>query len=122
VNEKDIVYVTDRQGVKLVKILVSGLLTEPQVNTFGEAMLRLAEEPGRRVVLSFLGVEHLTSLALGRLIAVHKRLAETGGELRLADIDPRLYEVFSLTRLDRLFQIYEREDEAVASFLPDSET
>jgi len=50
------------------------------------------------------------------LIHVHKRLAESGGELRLADIDPRLYEVFAITHLDRLFRIFERQDEAIASF------
>jgi anti-anti-sigma regulatory factor len=53
---------------------------------------------------------------LGKLIHVHKRLAESGGELRLADIDPHIFEVFAITHLDRLFRIYEREDEAIASF------
>jgi anti-sigma B factor antagonist len=66
-------------------------------------------------------VLHLTSLVLGKLIHVHKRLATSGGEIRLADIDPRIYEVFSITRLDRLFRIYEREDEALASFEAESE-
>jgi anti-sigma B factor antagonist len=86
-----------------------------------EGLLALAEMPGQRVVLSFLGVQHLTSLVLGKLIQVHKRLAESGGELRLADIDPHVYEVFAITHLDRLFRIFDREDEAIASFAADAE-
>jgi anti-sigma B factor antagonist len=115
-EEPEVVQVTDRDGVKLVRIVSSAILREGEVESLGHALLALAEVPGRRVVLSFLGVRHLTSLVLGKLIHVHKRLAESGGELRLADIDPHIYEVFAITHLDRLFRIFEREDEAVASF------
>jgi anti-anti-sigma factor len=120
-KEPDILHVVDRQGVKLVRIRSETILREGEVETFGRGLLALAEEPGRRVVLSFLGVHHLTSLVLGKLILARKRLAESGGELRLADIDPHIFEVFSITHLDRLFRIFEREDEAIASFSEEAE-
>lgn len=113
---EDIVAVMDRQGIKLVRLRSGTLLHEPEVEALGRALAGLADVPGARVVMSFLGVQSLTSLVLGQLIRAHKRLAESGGELRLADIDPHLYEVFSITRLDRLFKIYEREADALASF------
>ncbi len=112
----DIVHVSDRDGVILVRLLAGTVRTEAEVDALGRGLLSVAEVPGRQVVLSFLGVKHLTSLVLGQLIQVHKRLAESGGEIRLADIDPQIYEVFAITHLDRLFKIYEREDEALASF------
>jgi len=117
----DIVYVSDRGGVTLVRLLAGAVRTEAEVDALGRGLLSVAEVPGRRVVLSFLGVKHLTSLVLGQLIQVHKRLVESGGEIRLADIDPQIYEVFAITHLDRLFKIYEREDEALASFAQDAE-
>jgi len=117
----EIVQVVDRSGVKLVRIRPSAILREAEVESFGDGLLALAEVPGQRVVLSFLGVQHLTSLVLGKLIHVHKRLAESGGELRLADIDPHIYEVFAITHLDRLFRVFDREDEAVASFIAEAE-
>ena len=120
-EESEVVQVEDRSGVKLVRIRPSAILREVEVESFGDGLLALAEVPGQRVVLSFLGVQHLTSLVLGKLIHVHKRLAESGGELRLADIDPHIYEVFAITHLDRLFRIFDREDEAVASFIADAE-
>jgi anti-sigma B factor antagonist len=115
-GDADIIQVTDRNGIKLVRIKPDAILSEQQVEALGHALGELAEIPGQRVVLSFLGVRQLTSLALGKLIHVHKRLAMSHGELRLADIDPHLYEVFSLTHLDRLFRIFDREEEALASF------
>ena len=120
-EEPEVVQVVDRNGVKLVRIRPSAILREVEVESFGDGLLALAEVPGQRVVLSFLGVQHLTSLVLGKLIHVHKRLAESGGELRLADIDPHIYEVFAITHLDRLFRIFDREDEAVASFIDEAE-
>ena len=120
-EESDIVRVTDCDGVKLVRVTTTSVLSEGEVEAFGQSLLALAEVPGQRVVLSFLGVQHLTSLVLGKLIHVHKRLAESGGELRLADIDQHIFEVFAITHLDRLFRIYEREDEAIASFAGEAE-
>ncbi len=113
-----IVEIADHDGITLVRIRTAALLNEEQVTAFGDALDRLADTPGRRIVLSFLGVEHLTSQALGKLIQAHKRLGESGGEMRLADIDPRIYEVFAITRLDKLFKVYEREDDALASYVP----
>jgi anti-sigma B factor antagonist len=120
-EESDIVQVMDCDGVKLVRVTTTSILSEGEVEAFGQSLLALAEVPGQRVVLSFLGVQHLTSLVLGKLIHVHKRLAESGGELRLADIDPHIFEVFAITHLDRLFRIYEREDDAIASFAGEAE-
>lgn len=113
----NIIHVTDRNGVTVARICAEAILNETQVQAFGQALLALADVPGRRVILNFLGLQHLTSLALGGLIRLHKRLAESGGELCLADIDPRIYELFSITRLDRLFRIFDREEEAVAALL-----
>jgi anti-sigma B factor antagonist len=113
---EDLVHVSDRGGVKLVRLRAQAVRAEEDVEALGRGLLALTEEPGVRIVLSFLGVQYLTSLVLGRLIQVHKRLAESGGELRLADIDPQLYEIFAITRLDRLFRVFEREDDAVSSF------
>jgi anti-sigma B factor antagonist len=120
-DTNQIVHVTDHGGVKVVRLKTSAIRDEREVEALGEELLALAEEPGRRVVLSFLGVKHLTSLALGKLIQVHKRLAESGGEMRLADIHPQIYEVFRITHLESLFKIYEHEREALGSFLSDAE-
>ena len=117
VTDPDIVQVLPRDGVTLVRIRAVAILSEEQVEAFGQALRALGEVPGQRVVLSFLGVQQLTSQALGELIRLHKHLAQNGGKLHLADIDPRIYEIFSITRLDRSFRIFEREEEAVASFL-----
>jgi anti-sigma B factor antagonist len=68
------------------------------------------------VLLNFVNVEHLSSAALGTLIAVSNHVKQKGGQLRLANIDPQILEVFVITKLNKLFQIHDTEAAAVQSF------
>jgi len=120
-QESDIVRVGERDGVKLARLRSGAIRDEHDVEALGQALLAMTEEPGQRIILSFLGVDHLTSLVLGKLIQIQKRLAESGGEMRLADIHPQIFEVFKITHLDRLFTIYDHERDALVSFVKDAE-
>ena len=46
----------------------------------------------------------------------HSHRVKPGDKFRLADIDPQIYEVFEITKLNKLFQIHETSDEAADSF------
>ena len=77
--DKDIIQTIEREGLVIARVQLEAILTSEQVEAFGKVLLPLADVPGRRVVLSFLSVHQLTSMALGEIIRLHKRLAETGG-------------------------------------------
>ena len=55
----------------------------------------------------------MSSSALGMLITLHKRIREKKGELRLSGIQPPIYEVFVITRLNEIFQICQSREEAL---------
>jgi anti-sigma B factor antagonist len=61
-------------------------------------------------------VDHLSSAALGALITIHNNISGRDGQLRLADINDQIIEVFRITRLDHLFQICPGTPEAIESF------
>ncbi len=69
-----------------------------------------------KLLLSFKNVEHLSSAALGMLVTLKKQLEEKEGRLRLSDINPQIYEVFKITRLNRVFDIHPSVDKARAGF------
>ena len=50
------------------------------------------------------------------LINVNKRVRERNGQLRLANIKPQIFEVFVITKLNKLFRIMGNRAEALASF------
>ena len=78
-----------------------------------EAVIEQAS--GIRLVLDFRHVKFLSSAMLGLLIRVSKRIYEQGGELRLFNIHSGIYEVFKITRLTSVFDIYEDVESAIRS-------
>jgi anti-sigma B factor antagonist len=50
------------------------------------------------------------------LITLDKLVKENSGTLKLCNINPQIYEVFKITRLNKLFAIYDSTENALASF------
>jgi anti-sigma B factor antagonist len=64
------------------------------------------------VVLDLAGVDYIDSIGLGVIVAVAKRVRAHGGRFRLARVDDRVWSVFELVSLDRVF---ERHDDLAAA-------
>ena len=61
------------------------------------------------LLLDFTNVEYLSSVELGTLIALHKRMKAFGGRLTLFNLNAQVYEVFTVTRLQTLLGICREE-------------
>ncbi|HYF14121.1 MAG TPA: STAS domain-containing protein [Phycisphaerales bacterium] len=104
-------------NVTQVEFIDRNILDEANIQMIGQEIKALVEaEPNPRLLISFNGVEHLSSAALGELIQINNSVRNRGGQLRLANIDPQIYEVFTITRLNKLFSIHGTTDEAMKSF------
>jgi anti-sigma B factor antagonist len=57
------------------------------------------------LLLDFTNVEYLSSVELGTLITLHKRMRDSGGRLTLFNLNPQVYEVFTITHLQTLLGI-----------------
>ena len=109
--------VEDIGDVTVVNFIDKRILDEQNIQIIGEQLFSLVDEVGRRkVLLNFGNVEFLSSAALGKLIALHKKLQAVGGRLILCNIDPEIYEVFEITRLDKFFNIRKEDDDFQAEF------
>jgi anti-sigma B factor antagonist len=109
--------VEDIGDVSVVNFIDRKILDEQNIQVIGEQLFSLVDDQGRRkVLLNFGNVEYLSSAALGKLITLHKKLTSLGGRLILCNIDPQIYEVFEITKLDKLFNIRKEEQEALQAF------
>lgn len=77
-------------------------------------MISLLEEGRSEMVVDLTKVEYLDSTALGVLIGGLKRVREREGNLSLICPSPRIRRVFEITGLDKIFDIYNSENEARA--------
>ena len=109
--------ISDDAGVTQVEFIDRNILDEANIQAIGDEISGIiddAETP--KLLISFANVDHLSSAALGTLITINNRVRENGGKLRLANIDAQIYEVFVITRLNKLFEIHESTGEARKSF------
>ena len=109
--------VEDIGDIAVVNFVDKKILDEQNIQMIGDDLFRLVDELGRRkVLLNFSNVEFMSSAALGKLIALRKKVQEAGGKLVLCRIRPEIYEVFVITRLDKMFVFRHDEQEALQSF------
>jgi anti-anti-sigma factor len=66
-----------------------------------EAHLRAKGRPV--VVIDLLGVGFAGSAALGNFVALHRVARPNGGQLIFCNVDPTVFEVFRVSKLDPLF-------------------
>jgi anti-sigma B factor antagonist len=101
--------------VTVARFIDKKILDENNIQIIGTQLFGLVEEDGRKkIVLDFTNVEYLSSAALGKLITMDKKVKAAGGKLRLCNIRKDIYEVFAITRLNKVFDIRNTQDEAVA--------
>jgi anti-sigma B factor antagonist len=111
--------VTRQAGTVQVEFTTRKILDEANIAEIGERLSEIIEKEERpRLIISFSAVDHLSSAALGTLIIVNNKVKQRNGQLRLSNINPQIFEVFSITKLDKLFRIYPTVKEAQESLQP----
>jgi anti-sigma B factor antagonist len=82
-----------------------------------EAALDLAMAGGHtRLVVSGADLAYVSSAGLGVFMAFVEPLRAAGGDLKVAALQTRVYEVFDLLGFPLIFDVRPTEDEAVAAF------
>lgn len=114
--------ITHRRMNRVDLVEVSGRVdaaTAPQLKQQIEALF---EEGRYRIVLDLAKLEYVSSPGLRVLIEARKKAREwkitdlEGGDIRIANLPPRIKEVFDLTGFTSLFELYSDTVEAVGSF------
>ncbi len=109
--------VKQADGVTQIEFIDRNILDEANIQAIGEEIGTIIDSsPKPKLLISFANVDHLSSAALGTLITVNTKIRNKGGKLCLANIDPQIYEVFVITRLNHLFEIKDSTDEALKVF------
>jgi anti-anti-sigma factor len=81
-------------------------LTHHKMQPIDNQLDMLAHQTGAGTLrLDFRRVEHLTSMVLGKLVALHKHMRGAGGSLEVVNVKPELYDLFSITRLDTFLDV-----------------
>lgn len=70
----------------------------------------------QRLLIDLNGVENIDSGGLGALVMLQMWARQGGGELKFCRASRRVHQLFELTNLRTIFEIYATRDEAVNAF------
>jgi anti-sigma B factor antagonist len=105
----------DVNGVSVVALDGRIVLGE-ESNALREKVKALMAEGKKKVVLNMDNITFIDSAGLGTLVAAHHSVKTQGASLRLCHLGSKFQEVLQITKLLTVFDVYNSEAEAVASF------
>jgi anti-sigma B factor antagonist len=86
--------------------------TSPEFKMFFDKM---AKEKSGKMVIDFKNVGYVDSSGLATLVEIFKKVRAYNGKMKLSGFSPKVRGLFEITKLDRLFNIFDNEDDALDS-------
>jgi anti-sigma B factor antagonist len=102
-------------GVSVVALEGRIVLGE-ESNALREKVKSLLAEGKKKIVLNMDNITFIDSAGLGTLVAAHHSAKSQGSSLRLCHLGSKFQEVLQITKLLTVFDVFDTEAAAVASF------
>ena len=91
-------------------------LTMYETDKVKEEFTGILERESKDIVINFKNLEFMSSLVLAATVYLLKLTKEKGGKLKFCELKNKVKEVFEITNLDKVFDIYPTESAALAAF------
>ena len=99
----------------VLKVTLEGRFVAASVDDMRDQVAKRMERMPN-VVFDLEKMSHIDSSGLGVLVQLLQRTTTRGGTVKLANIQPHPRIVFDITKVYRVFEIYDSVDAALASF------
>lgn len=103
-NDVSVIKVTDQRAT----VEISGKLKE--------VLIKQIDDGNQNIVVDLSSSDFVDSSFLGALVAGLKKATMKNGDLKIVGLQPPVRAMFELTRLYRIFDIFDGQQEAVNSF------
>ena len=106
------------EGVSILDLSGKIVLGEGDVQ-IRERIKDLLADGQRNILLNLGDVNYLDSAGLGALIGSYTTVKRESGQLKLMNLTKRIQDILAITKLITVFDTYDNEKEAIASFKTD---
>ncbi len=95
----------------------SKILDSQRIEQVGKELQEVVPQAiHKKLLLNFGGVSFMSSAMITKLVMLNKGCKAQGVALKFCDVSPNVMEVFKITKLNKLFDIQDGEEKALASF------
>ena len=107
---------TNRTGNDVCIVGISGNIALDGVNEVKDYVKPLLEQDGlKALVINFENVNFIDSAGIGLIVSLFKSLQQRGGKFALCSLSEKNQEIFNITRLNKILDIYGTEAEALSA-------
>ncbi len=111
------VKVTVRQVGDVSVVDAVGRLTLGEGSSlFRDTIHGLVAQGNKKIVLNLGEVSYIDSSGIGELVSAFTTVTNQGGKLKLLNLTKRVHDLLQITKLYTVFDVYDREATAIASF------
>lgn len=117
-SEFECIELNNLEEVSVVKFKDHKVMDPSRIEQMGKELLTLVDddEDSGNVLVNFENVSFFSSAAINKLIVLEKRVRARGGQIRLSNLRPEVRDLFSYANLDSMFQIKDKQTDAIESF------
>ncbi|MFQ5498230.1 MAG: STAS domain-containing protein [Candidatus Zixiibacteriota bacterium] len=110
--------ITTREANGISVLTLSGRLDLASGTTLKEHIKGLIENEKTLVHLNLTDVEFINSSGLGAMVSIMKEVRLRKGRLTISNLASYVQEIFEITQLSHIFEIFATEEEALGSAQP----
>jgi anti-sigma B factor antagonist len=108
---------TVRPVDSIIVVDVSGRITLGEGCTQLRELIRDQLSKGHKnILLNLADVTYIDSSGIGELVSAYTGVAKQGGSLKLLNLTKKVHDLLQITKLYTVFDIYDDEAKAIASF------
>ncbi|HEX3101352.1 MAG TPA: STAS domain-containing protein [Pyrinomonadaceae bacterium] len=109
--------ISERQAGDVAVLDLNGKVTIGEGSVaLRNAIRRLLGEGKNKILLNLGGVGYIDSSGIGELVSSFTAVNKEGGVLKLLNLTQKIQDLLAITKLLTVFDVYEDEAEALASF------
>ena len=108
--------VDTRELEDVVLLYPRGFINAHTVRLFETEIQKALERHRYNIVVSCAGLKYIASAGLGALMGVIEEVRTNGGDIRIADLNETVRNIFEILGFNHLYRIFPSEVDAILSF------
>ncbi len=97
-------------------VSLHGFLDAHTASQFEQTLGEVINQGMHKIIVNFAELEYISSAGLGVFMVFIEGVRAKNGDIKLAEMQPRVFTVFDLLGFPMLFEIYEQQQDAIAKF------
>lgn len=106
--------ITDKGNISVINL--SGYLDAHTAPTLENNFTDLIDQNKFKIVVNFEELAYISSAGLGVFMAYIEKIRNNSGDIKLTNMNDKVYNIFDLLGFPLLYEIYKTENEALNKF------